>query len=38
MLKRNVHRIILLILDALFVSVALALAYLLRRDFNLEPE
>lgn len=38
MLKRNVHRIILLILDALIVSVALALAYLLRRDFNLEPE
>ncbi|MCX6998758.1 MAG: nucleoside-diphosphate sugar epimerase/dehydratase, partial [Candidatus Sumerlaeota bacterium] len=38
MLKRKVHRIILLLLDALFVSVALGLAYLIRRDFNIELE
>jgi len=38
MLKRKVHRIILLLLDALFVAVALALAYLIRRDFHIEPE
>lgn len=38
MLKAKVHRIILLFLDALLVAVALGLAYLIRRDFRIEPE
>jgi len=38
MLKRKVHRIILLLLDGLLVAVALGLAFLIRRDFRLEPE
>ena len=38
MLKRKVHRIILLLLDGLLVAVALGLAFLIRRDFHLEPE
>jgi FlaA1/EpsC-like NDP-sugar epimerase len=38
MLKAKVHRIILLLLDALVVAVALGLAYLIRRDFRIEPE
>jgi FlaA1/EpsC-like NDP-sugar epimerase len=38
MLKAKFHRIILLLLDALLVAVALGLAYLIRRDFRIEPE
>jgi len=38
MLKRNVHRIILLFLDALLVAVALGLAYSIPVDFHIEPE
>ncbi len=38
MLKRKAHRLILLAIDALFIAVALGLAYLIRRDFRLEQE
>ena len=38
MLKRKVHRIILLLLDGLLVAVALGLAFLIRRDFHIETE
>ena len=38
MLKRKTHRLILLLIDILLVSVALGLAYLIRRDFRIEEE
>ncbi len=38
MLKRKIHRVVLLLMDALLVAVALGLAYLVRRDFHIEPE
>ncbi|MBN1900500.1 polysaccharide biosynthesis protein [Candidatus Sumerlaeota bacterium] len=38
MLKSKIHRVILLLLDALLIAVALGMAYLIRRDFRIEPE
>ena len=38
MLKRKFHRLILLLIDILLVSVALGMAYLLRHDFHVPEE